>query len=59
MDELVNKYLSIILDPISNFLAFLFLGAPNASLGNLSLTIFGIPPLVLWLVTAGIFLHTN
>ena len=54
--EQITALLELILAPIVNFLAFLFLGGEYSILGyDLTLTIFGFPFLVLWLIIGGIF----
>ncbi len=54
--SLLIANLSLIIEPIVNFLAFIFLGAPYEIFGEVKkITIFQMPILVLWLIAGGIF----
>lgn len=52
----ITLFLEFLLTPLVNFLAFLFLGAKFTILGyDLTLTIWGFPLLVIWLIAGGVF----
>ncbi|RAP37186.1 alanine glycine permease [Candidatus Marinamargulisbacteria bacterium SCGC AAA071-K20] len=52
---MIQEFLEAILNPLSAVLNFLFLGGTLSFLGDFAIAPFGFPPLVLWLLGAGIF----
>ena len=52
---MIEQFLEACIKPVADVLGFLFLGGKLPIFGDFAIAPFGFPPLVLWLLAAGVF----